>query len=69
VITIAQDSIFVQTFKESAMAIVGLGKSTVIILGQHTNMRLMAVLLDCPEVALDLIIVSDLVHSAWLYEH
>jgi hypothetical protein len=69
VIAMAEDDYFVQNFKESAMAFVGLGRKTVIVFGQHTNMCLMAVFLYCREVGLDLIIVRDLVDSCWLYEY
>jgi hypothetical protein len=51
------------------MAFVGLGKKTVIVFGQHTNMCLMAVFLYCREVGLDLIIVRELVDSCWLYQY
>jgi hypothetical protein len=68
VIALADSDYFVQNFKESAMAFVGLGAKTVIVLGQHTNMCLMAVFLYCREVGLDLVIVRDLVDSAWLYD-
>ena len=68
-IAIAQDDVFVSNFKESAMSFVGLGAKTVIVMGQHTNMCLMAVFLYCREVNLDLIIIRDLVDSCWLYEN
>jgi hypothetical protein len=67
-IAVAEDDYLVQNFKESAEAFVGLGAKTVLVLGQHTNMCLMAVFLYCREVGLDLVIVRDLVDSAWLYE-
>ena len=67
-ITIAKDDIFVQNFRESAESFVGLGKKTVIVFGQHTNMCLMAVFLYCQQVGLDLIIVRDLVDSCWIFD-
>lgn len=67
-IAVAEDDYLVQNFRESAESFVGLGKKTVIFLGQHTNMCLMAVFLYCREVGLDLIIVRDLVDACWLYE-
>lgn len=63
VIAVAEDDYFVQNFKESAESFVGLGAKHVIVLGQHTNMCLMAVFLYCQQVGLDLIIVRDLVLS------
>lgn len=69
VIAVAEDDYFVQNFKESAMSFVGLGAKHVIVLGQHTNMCLMAVFLYCREVNLDLIIVRDLVDACWLFEY
>jgi hypothetical protein len=68
-IAVADDDYIVQNFKESAEAFVGLGAKTVIVLGQHVNMCLMAVFLYCREVNLDLVIVRDLVDSCWLYEY
>jgi hypothetical protein len=68
-IVVAEDDYLVQNFKESAMSFVGLGAKTVLVLGQHTNMCLMAVFLYCREVGLDLVIVRDLVDSCWLYEY
>ena len=68
-IAVASSDYFVQNFKESAMSFVGLGAKHVIVLGQHTNMCLMAVFLYCREVGLDLIIVKDLVDSCWLYKY
>lgn len=68
-IAIAEDDYFVQNFKESAESFVGLGAKHVIILGQHTNMCLMAVFLYCQQVGLDLIIVRDLVDACWLYKY
>jgi hypothetical protein len=68
-IAVAESDYFVQNFKESAMSFVGLGAKTVIVVGQHTNMCLMAVFLYCREVGLDLIIVRDLVDSCWLWEY
>ena len=67
-IAVAEDDYMVQNFKEAAMSFVGLGKKTVIFLGQHTNMCLMGVFLYCREVGLDLVIVRDLVDSCWIYE-
>lgn len=69
VIAVAEDDYFVQNFKESAESFVGLGAKHVIVLGQHTNMCLMAVFLYCREVNLDLIIVRDLVDACWLFEY
>lgn len=68
-IAVASDDLFVQNFKESAMSFVGLGKKTVIVLGQHTNMCLMAVFLYCREVGLDLVLVRDLVDACWVFKH
>ena len=67
-ILLSTEDIFVQNFRESAEAFVGLGKKTVIVFGQHTNMCLMAVFLYCQQVGLDLIIVRDLVDACWVYE-
>lgn len=68
-IAVAKNDYIVQNFKESAEAFVGLGAKTVIVLGQHTNMCLMAVFLYCQQVGLDLVIVRDLVDSCWLYDY
>ena len=68
-IAVASDDLIVQNFKESAMSFVGLGAKTVIVLGQHTNMCLMAVFLYCREVGLDLVIVRDLVDTCWVFEN
>ena len=67
-IAVTDDDYFVSSFKESAEAFVGLGAKHVIVLGQHTNMCLMAVFLYCREVGLDLIIVRDLVDGCWIYD-
>ena len=67
-ITLAKDDIIVENFRESAESFVGLGKKTVLVFGQHTNMCLMAVFLYCQQVGFDLIIVRDLVDTCWLYE-
>ncbi|KAH0787206.1 isochorismatase family protein [Histomonas meleagridis] len=67
-IVVAESDYIVQNFRESAESFVGLGKKTVIILGQHTNMCLMAVFLYCREVGLDLIFVRDLMDSCYVYE-
>lgn len=68
-VAVTDEDYFVQNFKESAESFVGLGKKTVIVFGQHTNMCLMAVFLYCQQVGLDLIIVRDLVDGCWLYEY
>lgn len=68
-IAVTDEDYFVQNFKESAEAFVGLGAKTVLIFGQHSNMCLMAVFLYCSQVGLDLIIVNDLVDGCWLYEY
>jgi len=67
-VAVARNDYIISNFKEAAMSFVGLGKKTVIVLGQHTNMCLMAVFQYCKEVGLDLVIVRDLVDTAWLYE-
>ncbi|EAY01729.1 hypothetical protein TVAG_108860 [Trichomonas vaginalis G3] len=67
-IALARDDYFVQNFEEAAESFVGLNKKTVIFLGQHTNMCLMAVMLYCQQANLDLIIVGDLVDSCWVFE-
>ena len=67
-ITLAKDDIIVENFRESAESFVGLGKKTILVFGQHTNMCLMAVFLYCQQVGFDLIIVRDLVDTCWLYE-
>ena len=66
-IMLTDDDIFVQNFKEAAEAFVGLGRKQVIIFGQHTNMCLMAVILFCRKVGLELTIVRDLVDACWVY--
>ena len=68
-IAIAENDYFVSNFKESAESFVGLGKKTVFIFGQHTNMCLMAVFLYCQQVGLDLILVRDLVDTAWMFKY
>jgi hypothetical protein len=68
-ILISNDDFFVASFEEAAMLFVGLSSKQVIVIGEHSNMCLMHVLLYCEEIGITPIIVRDLTDSAYIYEN
>lgn len=67
-IMLAYNDLIVSNFREAVEVFLSLNATTVIVLGQHTNMCLMAVLLYCKKVNLDIIIVEDLTDSCYVYD-
>lgn len=67
-IAIGANDYFVSNFQEAAECFVGMGKKNVIIVGQHTNMCLMAVMLFSQQANLNMFIVRDLVDACWVYD-
>ena len=66
-ILIAKEDLFVSSFEEAAMLFKGYNAKYVFILGEHTNMCLMHVIMYCKQIGILPIVVDDLSDCGWVY--
>lgn len=68
-IALSSKDAVVTTFLEGSLTAVGSKATTVLFLGQHTNMCLMSVALLCKRAGLRLIVLRDIVDTCWDFHY